>query len=413
LAGNSLVDLLQKAGLLDDRQADAVMSRTGHGAGGNLVQQIAELGYSTEGETARVVSVELGLPRVDFAMTPPEPEAVALLDLRTCLDRFVLPVALRERGELLWLAMADPTDVETMVYVRRRSGKRIKPVVALPTELVREARRQFGEAESAPAPAGDDDSISLPEDDSISLPDDGGDQFRVVSVGDEIDEVSAGAGPPPSAPPAQVPSARPAPELRQSSRGETSQRPAVAPPTISRRGTEPPATGARRGTEPPATTVRRGTEPPAVPRARTSPPVNAPRPGTNPPVGGRRGTYPPPAKPATMPPTLPPIGVPAGPPGRRTPTLDQEAYSQDPLGVLPPVPQEAMAEPSVEPLAELLQQPFHAEPTVDDLTDADRSTLGALQVSLQRGAIVLQAVAELCVEKGLFLPDEISGRTRK
>src|SRR2546428_5974831 len=114
----SILDLLVKIQLLDERQHDAVLSRARSQAGGHIVQQVAEMGYATEGTMARAISVELGLPRIDLAMTPPEPGALGLLDARTCVDRFLLPVALREGGELLWLAMADPTDPEALELVR-------------------------------------------------------------------------------------------------------------------------------------------------------------------------------------------------------------------------------------------------------------------------------------------------------
>jgi hypothetical protein len=140
---NNVIELLVKVGVLDDRQHDAVMSRSRSGAGGDLVRQVADLGYATESTVARILSVELGLPRVDLAMTPPEHEALSLLDLKTCTDRFVLPVALRENGELLWLAMGDPTDAESMALVRRKSGKRVRPVVAGPSEITREARKLY------------------------------------------------------------------------------------------------------------------------------------------------------------------------------------------------------------------------------------------------------------------------------
>jgi len=87
----SIIDLLVKIQILDERQHDAVMSRSRSPAGGHVVQQVADMGYATEATVARAVSVELGLPRIDLAMTPPEGAALALLDARTCADKFVLP----------------------------------------------------------------------------------------------------------------------------------------------------------------------------------------------------------------------------------------------------------------------------------------------------------------------------------
>jgi len=59
----TILDLLQKVQLIDDRAHDAVMSRTRSRSGGHIVQQVAELGLATESSIARALSVELGLPR--------------------------------------------------------------------------------------------------------------------------------------------------------------------------------------------------------------------------------------------------------------------------------------------------------------------------------------------------------------
>jgi hypothetical protein len=136
---SSVVDLLLKIQLIDDRQHDSVLSRTRSSAGGHVLQTVADLGYATEGALARALSIELGLPRVDLHANPPEKEALELLDAKTCLDHFVLPLALREKGELLWVAMADPTDAEALALVGRKSQKRVRPVVAGPTEILRAA----------------------------------------------------------------------------------------------------------------------------------------------------------------------------------------------------------------------------------------------------------------------------------
>jgi hypothetical protein len=134
-----VIQLLLKIQLIDDRQHDSVLSRTRSKAGGHLVQTVAELGYATEATIARALSVELGLPRVDIQVTPPEKEALELLDAKTCLDHFLLPLALREKGELLWVAMGDPTDAEALALVGRKSQKRVRAVVAGPTEILRAA----------------------------------------------------------------------------------------------------------------------------------------------------------------------------------------------------------------------------------------------------------------------------------
>ena len=182
----SIIELLVKIQILDERQHDAVQSRARSPAGGHIVQQVAEMGYATEGTVARAISVELGLPRIDLAMTPPEPAALALLDPRTCADRFVLPIALRESGELLWLAMADPTDQEAIGVVRRKTQKRVRPAVAGPTEILRTIRAAFaapGVGSTQPEPV-QNEKLAAIEIDSAEEET----PFEVVNVADDIQQ---------------------------------------------------------------------------------------------------------------------------------------------------------------------------------------------------------------------------------
>jgi len=184
----SIIDLLVKIQILDERQHDAVESRARSSTGGHILQQVAEMGYATEGTVARAISVELGLPRIDLAMTPPEPAALALLDARTCADRFVLPIALRENGELLWLAMADPTDEEAIGVVSRKAQKRVRPAVAGPTEILRTIRTAYaapGAGSSKPEPVQNEKLAAIEiESAEEETP------FEVVNVGDDIQGAS-------------------------------------------------------------------------------------------------------------------------------------------------------------------------------------------------------------------------------
>jgi Type II secretion system (T2SS), protein E, N-terminal domain len=179
----SILELLQKVQLIDDRGADAVMSRAKSRSGGHIVQQVAELGLATESNVARSISVELAMPRIDLHMTPPEPSALKLLDARTCAERFVLPVALRESGELLWLAMADPTDQDTIAVVTRRTQKRVRTAVAAPSEILRAARQYY----SAPYAGGEQQPEEPPAEKlaAIEIDDTSTEEVQVVDLMDD------------------------------------------------------------------------------------------------------------------------------------------------------------------------------------------------------------------------------------
>ncbi|MGZ6142397.1 MAG: GspE/PulE/PilB domain-containing protein [Myxococcales bacterium] len=322
----AIIDLLVKVQILDERQHDAVMSRSNSRSGGHIVQMVAELGYATEGTVARAISVELGLPRIDLSMTPPEPGALALLDARSCANHFVLPVALRENGELLWLAMADPTDQDALGLVRRRTQKRVRPAVAGPTEILRSVRTLYASpnAGTDKREGIDDAKMAAME---IANEDEGAQEeeapFEVVNVSEDITGES-------------TPLSRIAKQLGVEVPANMPSRPKKRAP-IEVGGSDTPA--------PPIDSQ--------APKAVTSIP-----PKTDP-----RIKQPPP----------PPLTF-------------EELFA-------PPAPAAAGAS--------------------DDLTDEDFSTIEALRSSMEKGALVLRSLAELCVEKGLFTREEMKKRNQQ
>jgi hypothetical protein len=309
----SILELLQKVQLIDDRGADAVMSRAKSRSGGHIVQQVAELGLATESNIARSLSVELAIPRIDLHMTPPEPAALGLLDARTCVDRFVLPVALREGGSLLWLAMADPTDQEAIALVGRRTQKRVRPAVAAPSEILRTARQCYG-APSAGVQHQQPEQPPAEKLAAIELDDTSTEEMQIVDLMDEsaspLSRIAAQLGKPPA---------------RRAQRQDA----------LDLIDDDPEDPGA----------VSHATPPRAV--ARIPPPTPAP------------------------------------PTKKDTPMQGTAKVSRT-------------GEPEV--FAVTSGGPIEH----DDLTPDDMSTLEALRHSLEKGAVVLRAIAELCVEKGVL-----------
>ena len=316
----TILDLLQKVQLIDDRAHDAVMSRTRSRSGGHIVQQVAELGLATESSIARAISVELGLPRIDLQMTPPEAAALNLLDARICADRFVLPVALRENGELLWLAMADPTDQDSIAVVRQRTHKRVRPAVAGPSEILRAVRQCYG----APGAGAQQQPEQPPADKlaAIELDDTSVEEVELVGLQDE----------------SASPLAKIASELGV----------AVPEDLPSRRGRAEPAVE-----EP-------GGEADRPPVSHATPPRATPR----------------------IPPPTP------APPTRK----DTPARGTGPVAAAG---------------ADLFEATPGGPIETDDLTEDDLASLDALHQSLEKGAVVMRAIVELCVEKGVITVKEM------
>ena len=306
----TILELLQKVQLIDDRAHDAVMSRARSRSGGHIVQQVAELGLATEGSIARAISVELGLPRIDLQMTPPESAALNLLDARICADRFLLPIALRENGDLLWLAMADPTDQDSLAVVQRRTHKRVRPAVAGPSEILRAVRQCY----SAPGAGAQQQPEEPPAEKlaAIELEDTSVEEVELVGLQDEsaspLSKIASELG-------------VPVPEDLPSHRGRHAEPIEVSHAT------------------------------PPRPVARIPPPTPAPPTRKDTPA---QGTGPVPVAEAEL------FATTAGGPIKR-----------------------------------------------NDLTDDELASLKALRHSLEQAAVVMRAVAELCVEKGVLTAKEM------
>jgi hypothetical protein len=318
----TVIELLVKIQVLDERQHEAVMSRAASRSGGHVVQQVAELGYATESTVARAISVELGLPRIDLGITPPEPAALALLDARTCADRFILPVALRENGELLWLAMADPTDQDALAIVRKKTNKRVRPAVAGPTEILRAVRVLYSDpslGSGASEKVGRDKLAAI----EIANTQQEGEAFEVVNVADDLD-MPGGKNP------------------------------------ASEDGTPLSRIARQLGVEVPADMPSHHASGMSMrpKKAHADPEIK---------IAAR--------------------GAPAIPP-----KSDPRAHR--------PLSFEELFSPATHP------GPIEA----DDLTGEDFSTLDALRASMEKGALVLRSLAELCVEKGVLTREEMRKR---
>jgi type IV pilus assembly protein PilB len=107
--------------------------------GGKLGHALLALGWLDERSLALALSRQLGVAKVDLDGWEVPESVVRLVPERIQRERGVMPVALlaeSRRGPLL-LATSDPLDVVALDEAAFASGKRVRPVLATPTEIVR------------------------------------------------------------------------------------------------------------------------------------------------------------------------------------------------------------------------------------------------------------------------------------
>lgn len=135
-----IAEILQEQGLINEeqvRQAISLQQRSQKRLGEILV----DLGFVSEHEIADALARQSGFNRVHLEQVAVPREVLELVP-RELLERYdVFPVALD--GDLLLLAMADPSDVIAQDDVRAASGRIIVPVVASIGEIRRAIGRHF------------------------------------------------------------------------------------------------------------------------------------------------------------------------------------------------------------------------------------------------------------------------------
>ena len=129
----SLGELLIEAGLITaDQLNDALVSQ--RASGKKLGETLIELGLVTERKILEVLEFQLQVPLVELGSYEIDNDATLLINEAMARRHLVLPIG-RENDQLI-LAMADPLNIQAIDDVRLFTGMAIKPVIAVPAELI-------------------------------------------------------------------------------------------------------------------------------------------------------------------------------------------------------------------------------------------------------------------------------------
>ncbi|MFC5577157.1 type II secretion system ATPase GspE [Lysobacter niabensis] len=137
--------LLEKGRLKD---ADMVRARRlQEEAGGSLLSLVARLGLVSERDHAETVAAVLDLPLVSAKDAPELPPEGVTLTSKFMKQFHVCPVAETERS--VDVLMADPQDAYLLDAVRLATGREVRPLVALRSEIDDLVERWHGQGRSA------------------------------------------------------------------------------------------------------------------------------------------------------------------------------------------------------------------------------------------------------------------------
>jgi general secretion pathway protein E len=141
-----LGQILIERGKLDQANLDRALRLQGD-SGERLGSLLVTLGLCAQRDVAEALALQLALPLMDASGYPEFPILEERVSARFLREARALPV--REDESELGLAMADPTDAYTIGAFEMVTGRAVRPMVAIPTELEAALERLYGAGKSA------------------------------------------------------------------------------------------------------------------------------------------------------------------------------------------------------------------------------------------------------------------------
>ncbi len=143
-------ELLLEAGVIDRFQLESALVHQRQW-GGPLGRILVDNGFVSEALLMKSLASQLRLPLLNLDQQHIHEKVIEQLPADLAETYNVIPVRVQfqeGRGSILFLAMADPTNVEAIDAVQFRTGKRVSPVLAPEGQLERAIRRHYhGEAQ--------------------------------------------------------------------------------------------------------------------------------------------------------------------------------------------------------------------------------------------------------------------------
>ncbi len=139
---NRIGELLVKARVIDELQLRSALARHDQW-GGRLSRVVTDMGLAKEETVILAIAQGTGTQRLHLGNVTKDAGALAKVDVTMAEQKGIFPVALKDNGKTLVLAMADPTDLNTVDQVVARSRTRVVVVVASDVEIEHAILRHY------------------------------------------------------------------------------------------------------------------------------------------------------------------------------------------------------------------------------------------------------------------------------
>jgi hypothetical protein len=142
-----LGEILIKAKLLHDSAVQTVLAEQQRW-GGLFGEVLVRMDLVAEEAVVAALSQQLGIPRADpKTWARPHPAAIAKVPQEIAKKLRVLPLALRDQGKTLVVAMAEPQNISQVDELDKITGCRIATVIAGPNAILKAQHLHYGAAD--------------------------------------------------------------------------------------------------------------------------------------------------------------------------------------------------------------------------------------------------------------------------
>lgn len=181
-----LGEMLVKAQLITEVQLEGAL-KVQRREGGKLGSIAVRQGYCSDQDIVSFLGMQYGVPAADLDQWPAiEPNVIALVPAELANKHLVLP--LQRSGNVLTLAMSDPTDIFAMDDVRFHTGYNIDPVVSSEMGLTRAIERYYGGSSALKLRDDQARRSSQPNRTSVAGPEPGSMNFNRAAFDEAADE---------------------------------------------------------------------------------------------------------------------------------------------------------------------------------------------------------------------------------
>ncbi len=130
-----LGEILLETGMIDEFQLKSALAEQGMW-GGRLGSIIIKKGFVSEKDMLSAIEKQYGLSVISLdAIKKPSDEVLNMVGVEAARKFVIFPVGLE--GKTLLIAVADPTDLKTLDDITFKLGMRVRPLLALESEIMR------------------------------------------------------------------------------------------------------------------------------------------------------------------------------------------------------------------------------------------------------------------------------------